>query len=279
MQVTQPNEFYKGLPKEDVFFVKDDQNNHVGEGFLIYQYQPTIFPSRPVNIYFSMTSKPEGEYWLLGSLAARARQLRNQAPGAAARLYTAVDVQDERQLAFYEHNGFKMDYTEDLVRLNDPDEVPQLFNCSCITLPLNTVQEQMDLVSRMRGAGFSYFDHGFLLQQMNRQNFAALGILYGSNLVGACVAAGQYTSGAVHRAGVPAQGLGHAFAPADETGAGEHGRDGFDDAGDERQRAAGALGAAVPCGIGGTHECVPLDADLRGAWRLPSWMASRCTLL
>ena len=84
MQVTQPNEFYKGLPKEDVFFVKDDQNNPVGEGFLIYQYQPTIFPSRPVNIYFSMTSKPEGEYWLLGSLAARARQLRNQAPGAAA---------------------------------------------------------------------------------------------------------------------------------------------------------------------------------------------------
>ena len=80
MQVTQPNEFYKGLPKEDVFFVKDDQNNPVGEGFLIYQYQPTIFPSRPVNIYFSMTSKPEGEYWLLGSLAARARQLRNQAP-------------------------------------------------------------------------------------------------------------------------------------------------------------------------------------------------------
>ena len=66
MQVTQPNEFYKGLPKEDVFFVKDDQNNPVGEGFLIYQYQPTIFPSRPVNIYFSMTSKPEGEYWLLG---------------------------------------------------------------------------------------------------------------------------------------------------------------------------------------------------------------------
>ena len=50
MQVTQPNEFYKGLPKEDVFFVKDDQINPVGEGFLIYQYQPTIFPSRPVNI-------------------------------------------------------------------------------------------------------------------------------------------------------------------------------------------------------------------------------------
>ena len=102
-----------------------------------------------------------------------------------------------RRIGFYEHNGFKMDYTEDLVRLNDPDEVPQLFNCSCITLPLNTVQEQMDLVSRMRGAGFSYFDHGFLLQQMNRQNFAALGILYGSNLVGACVAAGQYTSAEV----------------------------------------------------------------------------------
>ena len=79
MQVTQPNEFYKGLPKEDVFFVKDDQNNPVGEGFLIYQYQPTIFPSRPVNIYFSMTSKPEGEYWLLGSLAARARQLQSSA--------------------------------------------------------------------------------------------------------------------------------------------------------------------------------------------------------
>ena len=33
MQVTQPNEYYKGLPKEDVFFVKDDQNNPVGEGF------------------------------------------------------------------------------------------------------------------------------------------------------------------------------------------------------------------------------------------------------
>ena len=211
MQVTQPNEFYKGLPKEDVFFVKDDQNNPVGEGFLIYQYQPTIFPSRPVNIYFSMTSKPEGEYWLLGSLAARARQLRNQAPGAAARLYTAVDVQDERQLAFYEYNGFKMDYTEDLVRLNDPDEVPQLFNCSCITLPLNTVQEQMDLVSRMRGAGFSYFDHGFLLQQMNRQNFAALGILYGSNLVGASLPS-QLTSVVSHSGQVYNQGFLMRFA-------------------------------------------------------------------
>ena len=79
MQVTQPNEFYKGLPKEDVFFVKDDQNNPVGEGFLIYQYQPTIFPSRPVNIYFSMTSKPEGEYWLLGSPSARAAAAQSRA--------------------------------------------------------------------------------------------------------------------------------------------------------------------------------------------------------
>ena len=88
MQVTQPNEFYKGLPKEDVFFVKDDQNNPVGEGFLIYQYQPTIFPSRPVNIYFSMTSKPEGEYWLLGSLAARAAAAQSSARCGGAAVHS-----------------------------------------------------------------------------------------------------------------------------------------------------------------------------------------------
>ena len=34
MQVTQPNEFYKGLPKEDVFFVKDDQNNPAAGDFV-----------------------------------------------------------------------------------------------------------------------------------------------------------------------------------------------------------------------------------------------------
>lgn len=197
MQVTQPTEAYQGIPKEDVFFVQDDQGNQIGEGYLIYQFQPSIYPARPVNIYFSLNSKPEGEYWLLGSLAARARQLRNQAPGAGARLYTAVAVDDERRLAFYEHNGFHMEHTEDLVRLNDPDDSVQLFNSACISLTLNTVAEQMDLVARMRNAGFSYFDHAFLLQQMNKQNFVALGILYNSALVGACVAAGQYTSAEV----------------------------------------------------------------------------------
>lgn len=89
MQVTQPNEYYKGLPKEDVFFVKDDQNNPVGEGFLIYQYQPTIFPSRPVNIYFSMTSKPEGEYWAAGvACGARAAAAQSSARCGGAAVHS-----------------------------------------------------------------------------------------------------------------------------------------------------------------------------------------------
>ncbi len=197
MQVTQPKEIYRGIPKEDVFFVLDDMGTQIGEGYLIYQYQPAIFPQRPVNIYFSMNATPQGEYMLLGSLAARARLLRAQHPNAPARLYTNVQPQDTQKLTFLQHNGFDMNHTEDLLRLNQPAEVPQIFNTACVPVPVNTTAEQMNVVNCMRNAGFSYFDHGFLLQQLNRPNNIVLGLLYGSNLVGMCVAAGQYSSAEV----------------------------------------------------------------------------------
>lgn len=197
MQVIQPKENYRGFHKEDVYFVLDDAGTQIGEGSLIYQYQPTMFPSRPVNIYFSMSATPQGEYLLLGSLAARARLLRNRQPNETARLYTAIQPQDELRRTFLEHNGFSMDATEDLVRLNAPLQIPQVFNSDCITMPVNTTAEQMMIVNCMRAAGFSYFDHGFLLQQLNRQNNLVLGVRYGANLVGLCVVAGQYTSAEV----------------------------------------------------------------------------------
>jgi len=192
MQVTHPQEPFMNLPTEDVFVVVNDYGVQLGYGYVMYQFQPSVYPDKPVNIFFTMDCAPEAEYLLFGALVARARQLREQNPGVAARMYTSCASSDARKLSFLEHNGLTMGNTEDLVRLQIPGDVgAELFNCSIIPLPLNTQQEMNGLVNRLALNGLGHISLQHLQGLTMSPVFHVWGILYGQNLVGECIVAGR----------------------------------------------------------------------------------------
>lgn len=192
MQVTHPQEPFMNLPTEDVFVAVNDLGVQHGYGYVMHQYQPSVYPDKPVNIFFTMDCTPEAEYLLFGALVARARQLRERNPGVSARMYTSVTPGDARRLSFLEHNGLTMGNSEDLVRLHIPEEVgAELFNCSIIPLPLNTPQEMTALAERLRLNGLGHITIQHLQGQMMHPVFHVWGILYGQNLVGECIIAGR----------------------------------------------------------------------------------------
>lgn len=192
MQVTHPQEPFMNLPTEDVFVAVNEYGVQQGYGYVMYQFQPSVYPDKPVNIFFTMDCAPEADYLLFGALVARARQLREQNPGVAARLYTSVTPGDARRISFLEHNGLTMGNTEDLVRLQLPaDPGADLFNCSIIPLPLNTPQEMNALVDRLRRGGLSHITMQHLQNLQLNPVFHVWGILYGQSLVGECIIAGR----------------------------------------------------------------------------------------
>ena len=192
MQVTHPQEPFMNLPQEDVFVVVNDYGVQLGYGYVMYQYQPSVYPDRPVNIFFTMDCAPEAEYLLFGALVARARQMWEQHPGVPARMYTSVATGDARKLSFLEHNGFSMGNSEDLVRLHIPSEIgAELFNCSIIPLPLNTPQEATALVTRLQLNSLGHISQQHLQTLQACPVFHVWGLLYGQNLVGECIIAGR----------------------------------------------------------------------------------------
>ena len=192
MQVTHPQEPFMNLPQEDVFVAVNDYGVQLGYGYVMYQYQPTVYPDRPVNIFFTMDCAPEAEYLLFGALAARARQLRENNPGVPARLYTSVTAGDARKISFLEHNGLSMGNSEDLVRLHLPQNAgAELFNSSIIPLPLNTPQEASALVNRLQVNGLGHISQQHLTALQACPVFHVWGILYGQSLVGECIIAGR----------------------------------------------------------------------------------------
>ncbi len=192
MQVTHPQEPFMNLPTEDVFVAVNDYGVQLGYGYVMCQYQPSIYPDKPVNIFFTLDCTPEAEYLLFGALVARARQLREQYPGMGARMYTSVVPGDARKTAFLEHNGLTMGNSEDLVRLAIPADMgAEMFNCSIIPLPLNTQQEMAGLVERLRLNGLGHITIQHLQALQVSPVFHVWGILYGQNLVGECIIAGR----------------------------------------------------------------------------------------
>lgn len=192
MQVTHPQEPFMNVPPEDVFVAVNELGVQAGYGYVMYQYQPIVYPDRPVNIFFTMDCTPEAEYLIFGALVARARQLRQQNPGEAARMYTSVTPGDTRKMNFYLHNGLTIGNTEDLVRLQLPlDAGPDSFNCAFAATPLNTVQEQSELIDRFNRNGINYITLPYLQLLRANPHFVALGLKYGPNLVGECVVSGR----------------------------------------------------------------------------------------
>lgn len=136
MQVYHPQGMYHNLPPEDVFLAVDDMGVQTGEGWIIYQYQPHLYPDCPINLYFEMKSQPAARYVLFGALVARARQLRDKNPNVKARIYTNILPTDNRSRDFYLHSGFNCDDAEELLQLTIPagdGRIPM--SCSVVPLP------------------------------------------------------------------------------------------------------------------------------------------------
>lgn len=200
MRVIHPQGPYNGIAPEDVFIAVDDMGTQYGMGSIVHQYQPDMFPDRPHNLFISLDSQPASQYLLFGALMGRAQHLWNEAGAQLpARVYTSVHPGDRERLAFYERNGFDLNVAENAVRL----EIPQgpgrePMGCTAHQLPLGSLQDQMDFISRLQQNGVGYIDLPFLQQMQIQPHFLGLGMVYntenGPKLIGEIILAGQGNS-------------------------------------------------------------------------------------
>lgn len=192
MQVNHPQGMYHNLPPEDVFIAVDDLGNQMGVGYIIYQYQPHLYPDCPINLYFTLDCQPAARYMLFGALVARARQLRDSNPHLAARVYTNVAPGDTRMRDFYEHSGFACNDTEDLLQLTIPEGDGRIpMSCSPVVTPLNTLEEQSALLYRLQQNDITYIDPNYLAQLQHLPHFIALGLYRNTDLIGEIIMAGE----------------------------------------------------------------------------------------
>ena len=192
MQVIHPQGMYNGLPMEDVFIALDDMGTEMGVGYIVYQYQPHLYPDCPVNLYFNLDCQPSARYILFGALVARARQLRDANPNVGARMYTAINPSDERSKDFYLHNGFACEDTEEMVALQMPagdGRIPM--SCAVAPVPLNTREERYALLNRLQQHDVGFMDENYLMNLQRLPHFLALGLYRNTDLIGEIILAGE----------------------------------------------------------------------------------------
>lgn len=192
MQVTHPQGMYKNLPPEDVFVALDDMGQEMGVGYIIYQYQPHVYPDCPINLYFTMECQPAARYVLFGALIARARQMRDANPHVRARVYTNIAPGDERARDFYLHSGFECEDAEDILSLMIPPGDGRIpMSCTVAAVPLNTPDEQAGLLYRLKQNDITYIDPNYLMQLQHMPHFMALGLYRNLELIGEVIMAGE----------------------------------------------------------------------------------------
>lgn len=192
MQVNHPMGMYNNLPPEDVFVATDDMGIEVGVGYMIYQYQPHLYPDCPINLYFSMECQPSARYVLFGALVARARQLRDSNPNVRARVYTNISPADTRAKDFYLHSGFACDDTEDMLLLTIPQGDGRIpMSCSVTRTALNTMEEQAALIYRLQQNDITYIDQAYLTQLQHLPHFMALQLYRNTDMIGEVIMAGE----------------------------------------------------------------------------------------
>lgn len=192
MQVIHPQGMYNGLHPEDVFIATDDMGTEMGVGYIIYQYQPHMYPDCPINLYFNLDCQPAARYILFGALVARARQMRDANPNVGARVYTAIAPGDERAKEFYLHSGFTCDDAEEMLSLQIPagdGRIPM--SCAVAPVPLNTQDEQMALLARLSQHDVTHVDINYLNNLQRLPHFLALGLYRNTDLIGEIVMAGE----------------------------------------------------------------------------------------
>ena len=192
MQVTHPQAGWNGIPAENVFIATDDLGSEAGRGYVIYQYQPHLYPDCPVNIYFSLDWRASGSFMLFGALIARARQLRDSNPGVRARVYTCIAPDDEGARAFFEHGGMNCDDREVLLRLPIPEAPGRIpMNCDVVPCPLNTPEEVNCLIQRMQQNDITHLTAEDLNSLRFTPHFRALGLSCGGYLAGEALLCGS----------------------------------------------------------------------------------------
>lgn len=192
MQVNHPLGMYNNLPPEDVFVITDEMGNEMGVGYVIYQFQPHLYPDCPINLYFTMDCQPAARYMLFGALIARARQLRDCNPTVRARVYTNIAPTDTAMKDFYLHSGFDCSDSEDILRLPIPPGDGRIpMSCAVVATALNTPEEQNALLCRLAQNDVTYIDQNYLNQLRTLPHFMALGLYRNTELVGEVIMAGE----------------------------------------------------------------------------------------
>lgn len=192
MTIVHPQQPVNNMNPEDVFYAIDDLGTQTGYAFILYQLQPGLYPDCPVNMYFSIEGDPGSRYLLFGALVARARQLQNVNPQLRARLYTSLSPQDSQGREFYLHNGFDLEESDAIVALQIPfgdGRIPM--SCAVAAVPLNTWEEQQNLLSRLQMNEITYLDRNTLVEIMHLPHFIALGLYRNAGLIGEVIMAGQ----------------------------------------------------------------------------------------
>ena len=192
MTIVHPAQPVNGLNPEDVFYAVDDLGTQTGYGFILYQYQPGLYPDCPVNMFFSLDGDPSSRYLLFGALVARARILQNVNPTLRARLYTNISPADTQMKDFYLHNGFDCDETDNVLQLSIPygdGRIPM--SCTVAPTPLNTWDEQNSLIYRLQMNEITFVDINYLQSLMRMPHFMTLGLYRNAVLIGEVIMAGQ----------------------------------------------------------------------------------------
>ncbi len=192
MQIVHPSQPVNGLNPEDVFYAVDDLGTQTGYGFILYQYQPGLYPDCPVNLYFSIDGDPSSRYLLFGALVARARVLQSVNPQLRARLYTNISPADIQMKDFYLNNGFDCDETDEILRLAIPygdGRIPM--SCTVAPTPLNTWDEQNGLLYRLQVNEITFMDLNYLHALQHMPHFMTLGLYRNAVLIGEVIMAGQ----------------------------------------------------------------------------------------
>ncbi len=192
MTILHPQQPVNNMNPEDVFYAIDDLGTQTGYGYILYQLQPGLYPDCPVNLYFAIEGDQSSRYLLFGALVARARQLQNVNPQLKARLYTSLDPQDSAGREFYLQNGFDLEASDAIVSLQIPfgdGRIPM--SCSVAAMPLNTWDEQQNLLSRLQMNEITTLDRNLLMEFMHMPHFIALGLFRNAGLIGEAIMAGQ----------------------------------------------------------------------------------------
>ena len=177
MTIVHPAQPVNGLNPEDVFYAVDDLGTQAGYGFILYQYQPGLYPDCPVNLYFSLDGDPSARYLLFGALVARARILQAANPALRARLYTSISPADIQLKDFYLQNGFDCDETDNILQLTIPfgdGRIPM--SCTVAPTPLHTWDEQQGLLYRLKVNEITFVDLDYLQSLMRMPHFMTLGL-------------------------------------------------------------------------------------------------------